>query len=232
MYFMGFSQRIIKMHLKSKGFSLLEMIITLVLTSIVLLALISLLTIILRISASTYNRSILREDTKNFALEFEKDLRNARRVGDCAGENESFQCDFFNGDYFRWRSCAVEESDICAGDSENCNDRSPKAQGGDAIFNIQPGDRLSMCKYIMNADGTLKQQEPVVVFDYNYNLNLFRVEEISDEPIDIEDPESESFKRVLAFTLVSSHPNKRLKINNILRQSLITTKNFEVLIQN
>ena len=60
-----------------------------------MLALVNLLGQILGISAMTYNRSIIREDMKNFALGFEKDIRNARRVGKCEGENATFVCDFY-----------------------------------------------------------------------------------------------------------------------------------------
>lgn len=229
---MKFLRKIKQKHYKA--YSLLEMLITLVLTSIVMLGLIQLLVVILRVSASTYNRSLLREDSNNFALEFEKDLKNARRVGQCEGENAGLICEFFTDRFFRWQACNVQEADVCLADQGSCNDRSARGipnPGGDPGSG-DSGERLSMCKYALNPDGSVANNgEPVTVFDRNYNLNLFRIEEIADEPID-DSPDSESFRRVLLFTTVTSHPNSRLNINNIVRQSVVTTKNFEVVIEN
>jgi hypothetical protein len=199
------------------------MVVTLAITGFIMLALVQTLTQILRVSASTYNRTVLREELKNFVLEFEKDMRNARRVGECNGENADFTCEFFTDGFYRWEACVVDEPDICEVDPSNCNDRSPRNGNN---------ERLSMCKYALSPDGSLPNNaEPITVYDYNYNLNLFRVEEISDEPIDPDDPDSESFRRVISFTAVTSHPNDRLNIDNLLRQSIVTTKNFEVLIE-
>lgn len=212
-----------------KAMSLLEMIVTLVLTAFIMLVMISTLSTILRVSAQTYNRTALREDLKDFVLQFEKDLRNARRVGTCEGENADFSCDFFTDGYYRWTACPVQKPDLCqTGGTANCNDKAP----------YNGSQRLSMCKYALRPDGTLDPAaQPLVTFNYNYNLNVFRVDTVSDEPlippVEGEEPTNpESFRRVLTFTAVASSPNKRLNINNIVRQSVISTKNFEVLIQN
>lgn len=218
--------RIKRIPKKLGAMSLLEMIVTLVITALVMLVMVNMLAVILRISAHTHTRTILREDLKDFVLQFEKDLRNARRVGECGGENADFNCEFFTDGYYRWTSCTVPKPDLCQDNNANCSDKSP----------YNGGNRLSMCKYALRADGTLDPAaEPIVVFNYNHNLNVFRVDTVSDEPISNEQSSaegSESFRRVITFTAVASSPNKRLDVNNIVRQSVISTKNFEVLIKN
>lgn len=213
-----------------KAMSLLELLVTLVITSMIMIVMVNIMAVILRISAQTHNRTLLREDLKDFALQFEKDLRNARRVGACEGENGTFNCDFFTDGYYRWTSCTVAKPDLCTENgAANCNDKAPYAGG----------NRLSMCKYALRPDGSLDPAaEPLITFNYNYNLNVFRIDTVSDEPIVPGQEESgqaqaqESFRRVVTFTAVASHPNKRLGINNVVRQSVVSTKNFEVLIQN
>ncbi|MFW5702461.1 MAG: PulJ/GspJ family protein [Candidatus Dojkabacteria bacterium] len=203
----------------AKAYSLLEMLIVLVLTSIVMIGLIELLVIILGVSASTYNRSLIREDMQTIALEFEKDLNNARRVGVCEGENEDFVCELFTDAEYRWEMCPVDYSDFCLGqlNSDSCNNRALPANG----------QKLSLCKYRVNSDGDVR----VSTFDKRYNVNLIRVEEVANEPID-DSEGSESFRKTLLFTMVTSHPNARLNINNVITQSVLSTKNFEVFIEN
>ncbi len=205
---------------RKKAYSLIEMLVTLVITSIIMMGLISLLATILKISAMSHNRSKTREDLVNFSLEFEKDLRNASKVGICEGNEENFVCEIYTNALYRWTSCPREEPDFCK-QGTVCDTK---------------GVEVTMCKYLIDNDGNTIG-EPLLKFDNTYNLEKFGVvmiaqDKLSDQQSDQENSNKEfTTKKIMSFTAIVSHPNSRYKINNIVRQSFISTKNFETILK-
>ncbi len=191
----------------NKGaYSLLELLVTLVITSIIMIALITLFTNVLRLSAISYGRAEAREELVNFLEEFEKDLRNASQVGTCegfivAGESDSsFLCEFVTDAEYRWASCpkpAVGSSGLPSICSSN-------------NFDCRPGG-LTICKY--------RGDELISNFNYFYNIEQFGVSGFSTN--------TDSSNQTLSVVGVVSHPNQTFEINNIVRQSVVSTKNFE-----
>ncbi len=201
---------------KKKAYSLVEMLVTLVLTSIIMFALIALLSQILQISAMTYNRSKLREDLNNFTDRIEKDLRNASRIGQCGGDESGvtpdteFRCDFFLNGLYSWRRCERGSVDFCE---------------GNGLCDLKGAGEYTLCKYSLDNDLNIVG-EPLEKFNSLYNLERFSISVVADSP-DPDTEEDQSARRVVSLILVASHPNQRLKIDNMIRQTLISTKNFD-----
>jgi hypothetical protein len=209
---------------KFKAYSLLEMVVTLFLTSMIMLALVSLMSQILQISAITYNRTQTSEDITDFVQSFEKDIRNAATVGECGGEGENFNCEFFSNAVYRWSTCTPRElpAQCTAGESSACDDN---------------GIDYTVCKYRVTSDPT-GQDELIFQLNSTYNLDVLRISEVeinstnsgnnnqnNQNSQDNQDPEDQ--RRVIALTVSASHPVTKFKIDNIVRQTVITTKNFE-----
>jgi Tfp pilus assembly protein PilX len=208
----------LKINKKQQAYSLLEMIVTLLLTGLIMLALINLVSTILRVSAISYNRSLIREELGTFVDEFEKDIRNSSRVGTCSGSGATFKCDFYTDNLYRWESCSRDAAFIneCKSNSATCDYK-----------NIQ----VTMCKYLVDASSSTLPEvgQPLVRFDDKTNLDQFSVRDVtlSTDP----NANTDQVRRVIEFTAVASSPNKRLNINNIFRQSIVTTKNFELVVK-
>lgn len=194
------------------------------LTSVIMLALVTLVGEILRISANASARSKAREDMVSFVLEFEKDLRNATQVGNCSGQNAQFVCDIYTNTSYRWAACPRETPPLCSELGQDCDTK---------------GIEITMCKYRLGGSG-LPDGEPLVKFNELYNLEEFGVTVVETAtgaaqggqagqtaPAQAED----ITRRAVAFTIAVSHPNKRLGIENLVRQSIISTKNFELTVQ-
>jgi hypothetical protein len=203
-------------NVKKKAYSLVEMLVTLVLTSIIMFALIALLSQILQISAMTYNRSKLREDLNNFTDKIEKDLRNASKIGQCGGDESGvtpdteFRCDFFLNGLYSWRRCERGTVDFCQ---------------GNALCDLKGAEDYTLCKYSLDNDLNVVG-EPLEKFNPLYNLERFSINVVADNP-DPDAVDDQSSRRVVSLILVTSHPNQRLKIDNMIRQTLISTKNFD-----
>lgn len=238
---------------KLAGYSLLELIVSLALTAVVMLGMIYIVTTLLRLQATTFNRAQLREDMVNFSLEFEKDLRNSSKVGLCDGYNESFYCVVLTDSYYLWTSCPKPPASMCTGTGADCVAPSPVPQG----LALPPGNYngLTMCKIsLVNAVqnpsldlSTLAGLQAVrvaawqdtvtypvlAILDNNYNLDRFGVTSAlkgAQDGAAVLSPEAA--RRAVATTMVASHPNKRLNIRNILRQTVVSTKNFERVVRN
>lgn len=218
---------------KFSGYSLLEMIVTLALTSLIMVSLILLLTTILQVTAMTYNRAKLREDLINFSQQLEKDLRNASKVANCSGtykvenaggagqaEVDDFSCVFYSDAIYQWKTCPRPEPAICTINAAEC-DLKKATKSLCKVRLSQAPDENGVIP--LGAEETVVSQ-----FDNLYNLEQFGINTVRDEALTTSSGTSAfSTRRVLSFYAVASHPNKRLKIENIIRQSLISTKNFE-----
>ncbi len=189
----------------------MEMLVVIALTSVIMLALVTLVGEILRISANASARSKAREDMVSFVLEFEKDLRNATQVGNCSGQNAQFSCDIYTNTSYRWTACPRVLPPLCSELGDDCDTK---------------GVEITMCKYRLGGSG-LPDGEPIVKFNELYNLEEFGVTVVETATPTAED----ITRRAVAFTIAVSHPNKRLGIDNLVRQSIISTKNFELTVQ-
>lgn len=193
--------------LKSKSaYSLIEMIVVLAITSLVMVALVNLMASIMRISASNTTRGKAREDLANLVQEFEKDLRNASKVSNCSGSGSSFICEIYTSGYYRWRSCPRVTTNVCNSISGRCDLKNAT---------------YTMCKYALSASG-VEVGQPLVKFNDLYNLEQFQVNSVITPAT-----RTESSNRVIAFTALVSHPNAGLNINNVVRQSIVSTRNFD-----
>jgi hypothetical protein len=198
---------------KLKAYSLLEMVVTLFLTSMIMLALVSLLAQILQISAITHNRTQTAEDVTNFVQLFEKDIRNAATVGECGGSGEDFSCEFFSNAVFRWQTCTPRELPAqCTDDNLGLCDTK----------NID----YTICKYRVDPDTNDVVGDPVYKLDGTYNIDRLVVENVAAPEGVAED--ERTTRRVISLIINVSHPVNKFKIDNIVRQTLITTKNFEI----
>jgi hypothetical protein len=195
-----------------------------------MLALVTLVGSILRISANASARSKAREDMVSFVLEFEKDLRNATQVGNCSGQNAQFVCDIYTNTSYRWAACPRVVPPLCSELGDDCDTK---------------GIEITLCKYRLGGSG-LPDGEPIVKFNELYNLEDFGVtlvetsigaaqggqSEQTGQPGQTTRPGADDItRRAVAFTIAVSHPNKRLGIENLVRQSIISTKNFELTVQ-
>ncbi len=203
------------------------MLVVIALTSVIMLALVTLVGSILRISANASARSKAREDMVSFVLEFEKDLRNATQIGNCSGQNAQFVCDIYTNTSYRWAACPREVPPLCSELGDDCDTK-----------NIE----ITMCKYRLGGSG-LPDGEPIVKFNELYNLEEFGVTVVetstdaaqggqTGQPGQTAPAQADDItRRAVAFTIAVSHPNKRLGIENLVRQSIISTKNFELTVQ-
>lgn len=98
------------------AYSLLEILATLAIVSIIIVMLTDVLIITLEISRKSYVRSIVREEQNDILTRIGKDLRNARFVGECQGENETASCQVGLDQIYYWKLCDRYEqtgSDLC-----------------------------------------------------------------------------------------------------------------------
>lgn len=214
-----------------RAFSLIEMVVTLLITGIIMLALIGVVATILNVSAITHNRARTREDLVSFTQFIERDLRNAFRIGQCGGNlrssasdsqvaNEPFRCEIFTDDYYVWTSCARDPVPLCENNSGICN---------------LNGQTETICKYRLNAAGEITGEE-LFKLDSLYNVDDFQVTVVGQGNLQnssVSSIESDQYSQSLvAITTVLSHPNENLRIDNVVRQSLLTTKNYQGVIVN
>lgn len=201
-------------HNHKQAFSLIEMVVVLAITSILMLAIIGIVTTVLRISAIVYNRAQIRENLITVSNQFEKDIRNADSLGACGGEYDGdptttprFSCTFgFSGATYVWETCPREIPPECTEPGNNyCTDESETFAE-------------TLCKRRVGSP------EIITEFDNYYNLKYVGVSDLYDE-----DPDPEA-RRLIAFTMVAAHPADNLNIDNMVRQSVVTTKNFETVI--
>jgi len=227
--------------------------VSLAITGVIMLALVELLGNILHVAAVTQNRSKLREDLLQFSQEFEKDFKNAAKIGDCGGitvdglginldsglqsqaKTGNFKCDVFTQTSdptavgYEWAACLrTSQPDVCLNNAGNCNSI------------ISP---YLMCKYYLrpNANVTFEGANssnstadttngPILEFDYNNSIDQFGAITIARE----EDPNNlgTAKKTVIYFYAIASNPYKPLNIQNMLRTSILSTKNYDNKISN
>jgi|GEM_PF-5971225 len=248
----------------SKAFSLLEMVVTLGITSFIMLALVGIFANVLRISATTAARSKGREDIAAIAQEFEKDIKNASTVVYCDGaadmsgnpitdEDYNHLADFTgdakimapeaNAKKFLWCEYTTGSSTfvwtIC--ERSYAQPATVDGKSGGALIKVwnNPASIYSnsnvydigsihtgFCKYnITRSGGTISSSTLVSMLNGVYNVNFMSVQIVPEFNAA---GSVDTSKRVISFVLVASHPNKRLNVKNLIRQSLVPTKNFEL----
>lgn len=94
-----------------KGYSLLEMLVTLIIVNILILMLSNILIISLRTSVEIRERSAIREELTTILNLMKSDIRNASLIhNDCIEEEGSDICTITkNADTFTWQLCPVED---------------------------------------------------------------------------------------------------------------------------
>lgn len=95
-----------------KAYSILEIVVTLAIVTIILVMLSDVLVLTMRVTRKSFARSVVREEQNNILTLMEKDLRNARYVGACAGVNENASCEVGVDQVYYWTTCQRENGDL------------------------------------------------------------------------------------------------------------------------
>lgn len=175
---------------KKKGFSLLEMTISLVIISFILLIFFNTIVTALDVSYKGIARSFVREEMTSILNLLLRDVRNSDEVSVCEG----MTCEIIvGGRELVWG--------LCDEDNELLSPRSIRSEN-DIICKV---DR-NTSELIYKSDDKLK----IEVFEFETAVSIGNF----------------STKTIL-ITIVSSHVNERFNVNNMIRQSSISTRNYE-----
>jgi len=98
-------RKIKKVNKNLRAYSLLEMLISLAIVAIVMMMMTNTLVITIEISRKSFARSIVREEQNNLLTKIEKDIRNARYVSGCTGENDQARCEVGLDKPYIWTTC-------------------------------------------------------------------------------------------------------------------------------
>ncbi len=88
-----------------KAYSLLEVIVTLAITSIIIVMLTNILLLSLDISKKSFIRASIREEQSKILLKIEKDIKNSILIDSCSGENETALCEVTLDKKYYWALC-------------------------------------------------------------------------------------------------------------------------------
>ncbi len=135
----------------------------------------------LDVSRKIYARSNVREEQNDLLTKLEKDIRNARFVTNCSGEDLSANCTIYLQYEYTWKQCVEDNT-----------------------------EKVSICK--IDRNGNIMEQT-----SNNIRVDKFRIEE------GLADSEG---KKTIIVTLVVSHVDDALGIDNQTRQLVISTRNF------
>ncbi len=89
---------------------MLEVLVTLVIVSVVLVMLTNVLFLALTIARKSFARSHIREEQNNIISKIEKDIRNAHFVESCMGEDLSASCSVALDTKYLWTTCTREDN--------------------------------------------------------------------------------------------------------------------------
>lgn len=168
-----------------KGYSLLEVLVSLGIMAIVITMLFNVLIVGIQSSLRVLARSVVREEIAYVSGLIARDIRNSDRVFNCGETSLQNSCDFFrNNIRYRWGQCTGETTRICKYDITDLS-------------------------------------SPVEVFKSSQNVGVTRI----DFTQGFGTSESDRLRTVL-LTIVASHNNSYVNVNNVFRQSSISTRNF------
>lgn len=97
---------------KLKAYSLFEILITLAIVTIIMVMLTNVLFLTLDIARKSFARSFVREEQNNVLTKIEKDIRNARFVTNCSGDDALAQCEVYINDVYTWGTCTRNGSEL------------------------------------------------------------------------------------------------------------------------
>lgn len=183
---------------KLKGFSLLEMIVSMGIIGIVMAMLSNVLVLSIQISQESLARSFVREEVTNISNQIINDIREAEAVIQCDGEAQNAFCQIGLGDIYTWEVCTNPDTVF-----QRCEKNASDAQQGKMVLIKRNG-----------------ANEIIFVSSPSLALNAIRFEPGFDSGT------GSVIRRNVLFTIVGSHKNPRLNVKNVLRQSAISTRNY------
>ncbi len=106
------STKNLKFSTKKRAYSLLEIIVSLLIVSIIIVMLTNILFLSLDISKKSFARTSIRESQSEILRKIEKDIRNAHFIEQCAGENENAMCIVELDKKYYWTTCQNEQGNM------------------------------------------------------------------------------------------------------------------------
>jgi prepilin-type N-terminal cleavage/methylation domain-containing protein len=133
-----------------KGYSLIEIIISLAITGFAITVMFSFLILSLQISILSLSRSFVREEISNITGLIARDIRNADFVIACGTTTSQESCQFVqNGQDFMWQKC-----------------------DGNGLVNSNPALNTRVCKYTVegnNKTNTFLSSQSVKINNFNFS---------------------------------------------------------------
>lgn len=167
-----------------KGYSLVEILVSLGILSIVITMLFNVLIVGLQSSLKITARSFVREEMANISGFISRDIRNSDKILNCGETAIEYSCVFFkNNIRYKWERC----------DNNNY-----------------------VCKYDLT-----DINNPLVVYKSSQSVLINSLEFTQG----FGSGETQKAKNIL-FTIVASHTNSYVNINNVFRQTSISTRNY------
>ncbi|HLD03593.1 MAG TPA: prepilin-type N-terminal cleavage/methylation domain-containing protein [Candidatus Dojkabacteria bacterium] len=196
---LNFRKKLIK---KIKGYSLVEVLVTLTIFAILTVMLMNTIFLNIRISRTISNRTRMRSDLNELTSLIERDIRNASNIEECQSD---YLVNLIPVPY-----CKMSIPNSALGNSifdwsYNCFGTN---QGGSEYFDH------SVCK----RDATGK-----TVY---FSSKILQIDSVSFEKI--VDNLVETNKVTIIVTIVASARNTSWNINNQVRQIIISTRNYRV----
>jgi prepilin-type N-terminal cleavage/methylation domain-containing protein len=178
-----------------KGYSLIEVIISLAIMGFAITVMFSFLILSLQISTLSLARSFVREELSNVSGLIARDIRNADYIIGCGDSAENQQrCQVIqNGVTYVWEKC----------------DSNGSAEGNEE-------EKTRICKLRLGVDG-----ENSIMFISSQTLII----KLFEFNLGYTDGSSEA-KTNIIFLINASHVKSNYNINNVVRQTSISTRNF------
>ena len=177
--------KVSNLYKNKKGYSLVEVLVSLAIMSIVITMLFNVLIVGLSSSLKVIARSVVREEMAAVTGQITRDVRNSDKITSCGESAIQNSCEFFkNNIRYKWSKCTNAESRICKYNLSDINN-------------------------------------PVSVYETSENVN-FTTFDFSEG---FGSGETEKAKNIL-FTIVASHTNSYVNVQNVFRQSSISTRNY------
>ncbi len=171
---------------KLKGYSLVELIVSMAIIAIILLMLNTVIINTAIIAQKSLARSFVREELATVADLVSSDIRRADRIGTCTGKlsTADLRCEIFGLETVVWQVCDINSRPhLCRTDPS-----------GNPLF---------------TSSTTLNLQE--VTFEVGFSTG------ITDT------------RRNVIFTVIGGHENENFDVANVIRQSVVSTRNYVLL---
>lgn len=165
-----------------KGFSLVEVVVSIGIMSVAMLILMSTLITAYSVNIKTLAANFVREEISALLSSITRDIRNANSITSCSGSDCLIETQTGG---VRWSLCGAEP------------------------------DNTRVCKY---------NELDEIVYQTSNNVVLTNLDFTVSVPLATVDPEQAN----LIVTIVGSHANTNLGINNILKQNSVSTRNFNL----